>query len=266
MSEPEPSALPLFYSAVEPLDKQRHASLGLVRERLNFSFAAQASAVPLNAAEFNFALKSYPIVFTSAAEPRPIAILGLQDGQNLFVNPDGSWRQGAYVPLYVRRYPFIFGTVDAENQFAFCVDTASDMVSENADLPFFDENGELSEAGQKGVETCQIFQQQHTSTGRVMEKLGASGLLERREATVAARSGNERVLGSYVGVNEERLGAVSDEQFLEFRHNDLLPYLYMHLSSLSNWMRLFDLHVQRNLSGEQAQADAGSGTAGPPGP
>ena len=34
--------------------------------------------------------------------------LGLGEGSNLFVEPDGSWRKDSYVPAYVRAFPFIF--------------------------------------------------------------------------------------------------------------------------------------------------------------
>ena len=262
MSEPASSDLPLFYSAVEPLDKERHASLGLASNRSNFSFASKASAVPLNTPEFNFALKNFPIVFTSTTDPQPIAVLGLQREQNLFVNPDGTWQLGAYVPIYVRRYPFIFGALETDDQYALCVDSAADMVSNSPDQPFF-KDGELTETAQKGVETCQVFQQQHAATKKVMEKLAASGLLEQREATVNLK-GTTKVLSSYIGVSEERLGTLSDEQFLELRHNDLLPFVYMHLASLSNWMRLLDLHIARNPLPEAAASNGG--TVFPAGP
>ncbi len=99
-----------------------------------------------------------------------------------------------------------------------------------------------------------------------MEKLAASGLLEKREATITTKSGTERVLGSYIGVNEERLADLSDDQFLELRHNDLLPFIYMHLTSISNWMRLLDLHVLRNPPSSMAPSGPESGTATPAGP
>lgn len=265
MSEQDQSKFPLFYSAVEPLDKERHAALGFVSSRVNFAFAAHAPAVPLNTAEFNFALKSFPIVFTSTTEPQPIAVLGLQREQNLFAKPDGTWLQGAYLPAYIRRYPFIFASVEARNQFALCIDKAADMVSETPDLPFF-ENGEMTETARKGAELCQIFQQQHASTQALMTELGATGLLEKQEAKVKLADGAERVLGTYIGVEENRLAALSDEDFLKLRHNGLLPFIYMHLASLSNWIRLLDLHAVRNASGGAEAAAPKAEPSVPSGP
>ena len=37
----------------------------------------------------------------------PVAILGLRGAANQFVNSEGAWREGKYIPAYVRRYPFI---------------------------------------------------------------------------------------------------------------------------------------------------------------
>lgn len=260
MSESAQSGLPLLYKSVEPLDKERHASLGILSSRSSFSFAARASAVPVNIAEFNFALKSFPIVFTSATDPQAIAVMGLQQDQNLFVKPDGSWLPGSYIPLYVRRYPFIFGALQTDNQFALCVDTAAEMVSNDADQPFF-HNGELAEAAKRGIENCQSFQAQHAATRKIMDRLASSGLLESREATITLRNGTVRVLGTYVGVNEARLAALSDEQFLQLRRDDLLPVIYLHLASLSNWMRLLDLHVARNMAESTMQPAAETGAS-----
>lgn len=265
MSESASSDLPPLYSAVEPLDKERHALLGLVRKEIHYGFSAHANAVPLTAPEFNLALKSFPIIFNSETNPYPVAVLGLKRDQNLFVEPDGKWLPGAYVPLFVRRYPFMFGSVGEGDQFAFCIDPNAAMISDTPDLPLF-EDGELTEVAQKGVETCQIFQQKYEATQPVMEKLTASGLLEKREATVTLQDGSDRTLGTYVGVDENRLAELSDEQFLELRRNNLLPFIYMHLASLSNWMRLLELHALRNPPEGGTQAESDEEAPAPAGP
>src|SRR5690606_18810785 len=73
----------------------------------DFRFTAQTTALPANVGEFLPALRYYPIVFTNTETPAPLLVLGLKEGQNLFVEPTGGWRPRTYVPAYLRRYPFI---------------------------------------------------------------------------------------------------------------------------------------------------------------
>lgn len=59
--------------------------------------------VPVNMQEFSHAATSYPIFFTETAPANLIAVLGLRQSQNLFVNDEGIWEGGIDVPAYVRR-------------------------------------------------------------------------------------------------------------------------------------------------------------------
>jgi hypothetical protein len=48
----------------------------------------------------------------------PMAVLGLENQQNLFVTENGSWEAAVYLPAYIRRYPFCMTrvTVDGKEQ------------------------------------------------------------------------------------------------------------------------------------------------------
>lgn len=52
----------------------------------------------------------------------PVAMLGLRDGENLFIDDAGKWL-GEYVPAYVRRYPFVFSETP-EGQALLSMDSA----------------------------------------------------------------------------------------------------------------------------------------------
>src|SRR5690606_35944446 len=79
-----PADLPLFYRRPVPLQSGPHAEHGLKRES-DFRFTAQTTALPANVGEFLPALRYYPIVFTNTETPAPLLVLGLKEGQNLFV-------------------------------------------------------------------------------------------------------------------------------------------------------------------------------------
>src|SRR5690348_1160535 len=99
--------LPLLFNRIVGVDPKVHGKLRLDRS-CGFGFAATAQFVPLGLEEIEAAARDYPILFTGDAQPMAIALLGLQSGQNLFVQQDGAWQSQTYVPAYVRAFPFLF--------------------------------------------------------------------------------------------------------------------------------------------------------------
>ena len=72
------------------------------------AFAAGADSVPLMAGEFAVACKHFPILFTDGAVARTVALLGLRTGENLSVNAEGEWEEGAYILAYCGPLPVHF--------------------------------------------------------------------------------------------------------------------------------------------------------------
>ncbi len=227
----------ILYSKVEPLTPTLHGALGLVRIDQPLLFARDAHAVPLNTIEFNFALKNYPIVFAGTDSPMPVAVLGMQEKENLFVDADGKWLEAAYVPAYIRRYPFIFGQSQDGQQLTLCIDRDSKLIGENADFPFF--NGtELTDTSNKAMEFCKTFHQHHIATQKFGVIVKEMDLFTSQQVTMKGPDGKTHVVGSYLAIDEKKFNELKDEAILILRKAGALPFIYMHLSSLSNWQSL----------------------------
>src|SRR5580658_10935317 len=84
----------LFYKQPEPLSREQHAKMGLRRVDKPFGFAAGTNVVPLTVAEFPMAALSYPIIFAGDRH-QPLAVMGVNQGANLFVGADGGFEVGA---------------------------------------------------------------------------------------------------------------------------------------------------------------------------
>tara|TARA_B110000116_G_scaffold40719_1_gene33086 strand:+ start:3180 stop:3518 length:339 start_codon:yes stop_codon:yes gene_type:complete len=64
-------------------------------------FAGKTNSVILAGVEFSEAAKEYAIVFTQAGDKVvPVAMLGLRNEENLFVDDKGDW-VGRYIPSFV---------------------------------------------------------------------------------------------------------------------------------------------------------------------
>src|SRR5262245_43921653 len=97
---------PFGYDEIIPLQKQHRV---LMPAGNTPAFCRRLNAIAVSVSEIVTAARDYPVVFTSLDEGRsfaPVAVLGLAEGSNLFIGAAGEWDPAAYLPAFVRRYPF----------------------------------------------------------------------------------------------------------------------------------------------------------------
>jgi hypothetical protein len=231
--------LPLFYQKPAALEKSRHAMAAVVTEP-DLRFARATNSVTINALEFIEAAKHYPIVFTATDEPTPLAILGFEK-ENYFVDEAGKWREGSYVPAYVRQYPFIFFEHAEEKKFILCIDEKSSQFrSQGASgaVKLFNEDGSPSPLTNQALEFCTSYYRHHAITLNFTAALLKYKLLVPYQSQVTLKSGRKAGLSGFSMIDEKMFNALSDEVFLEFRSKGWLPFIYLALASASNWNRL----------------------------
>ena len=250
----------LFYSKPEPLTHQLHGKLGVKRMDGPFSFARTGHVVPLTVGEFPLAAISGPIIFVGD-EKTPLAVMGLNPGENMFVTPEGVFEAGVYIPAYVRRYPFVFANDDKAGQMILCIDRSAEFIVEGGDMAFFDEKGEPSEYTQNCIEFCNNYEGERQRTLNFVQLLRALDLFELKQATFTptnpdGSAGEVQTIAEYWGVSEEKLKGLSGEQLVELRDNGALQQIYTHLTSLAGWDRLIALALYRSAQAQMAAANA----------
>jgi hypothetical protein len=233
-----PGTLPLLYRQPVPLNPERHGGTGLAK-RKDYSFAAEANSVPLNAAEFKVAMKFYPIVFAGADPVMTVVILGLRDGRNLYVGQDGTWEKEHYIPAYIRRYPFIFMAGQDRKQYLLCVDEGSGLLDKGAEDQFFD-GTEPTDLTKRALDFCTAYQSQSELTKAFAGAMSEAGLLVPNRAEITTKGGEKMALGGFRVIDEEKLANTPDETFLDWRRKGYLPLIYCHLYSTSNWSSLLN--------------------------
>lgn len=228
--------MPLFYSNPVPLDAKKHEKMGL-KPNFGLGFTQKVNAVPINMVEMPQICHFYPIAFSPDGNATPVAILGLRDGENLFLNDKGEWAQNAYIPAYIRRYPFIFSEVPGNDQLTLCVDNNPDIVSEKGEQKFF-EDGKPSQLSQNALEFCKSYHAAAQQTLEFSKALAASGLLVDRQAEINVGEGKRINFSGFRIIDEQKLAEMKDADFLEWRKKGWLPFLYAHLFSGAQWQRL----------------------------
>jgi len=222
----------LFYEQAVPVTAERHGRWTVELGR-NYAFARSTNSVPLTRVEFARAAGEYPIVFAGPQEqPYPLAILGLADRQNLFIAGDGSWK-GEYVPAFVRRYPFVFTTLDDGETYTLCIDEAFSGCSESGQGErMFDDDGKTTRYLDNVLAFLREYQVEHQRTQAFAKRMGTLGLLDPVQANVAMESGQKLSLTDFKVVNRTRLKQIGDAALKEMFASDDLELVYLHLQSL----------------------------------
>ena len=230
-----------FYKNPEPLSHEKHAKLGLKQVDRPLMFAREAHIAPITVGEFGPASLCYPIIF--AGENRsPLAVMGLQPGANLFIDAQGALHEEAYLPAFIRRYPFVFAEDKEGGRFVVCVDTGSELVAEGGDRALFD-GDQPSDVTKNAIEFLKNFEQQRALTQQLVAVLEEHDLFELREVTVPqagadGQPGEPRKIADFYGVSQTKLNALPHDVFIGLRDNGALAAIYTHLVSLLNWDRL----------------------------
>ena len=238
----------LFYSNPEPLSVEMHGTLGANPVEKPYGFVAQSHVVPLTVTEFAPAALAYPVIFLGDNK-QPVAVMGLRQGENLFVSAEGDYKPEAYVPAYVRRYPFVFANDDAQGRMILCIDRGAPFITEGGKEPLF-VGGEPSPYVKMAMEFCNNFEQERQRTDSFVKLLTDMDLFEVREANFTPRNergeaGTPQKLAEYFAVSEDKIKALSPEKLAELRDNGALGQIYAHLVSLLGWDRLIAMAFAR---------------------
>jgi hypothetical protein len=253
-----PAPLPLegqvlFYKNPEPLDAQRHARLAMRSTDRPYGFAAKQHFCPLQVGEFAPAAVNYPIIFAGDARA-PLAVMGLNEGENLFIEPDGVYRVGAYVPSFMRRYPFVVArdgdrmVVCIDRPFGLFVEV--DPADKDASTVMLFEDGQPSAFTQRCIEFCRQFDQDGQRTQSFLRLLADLDLFEPRQTNYTPRlpngeMGPPQLVAEYMAVSEEKLRALPNEKKIELQDNGALAQIHAHLISLHNWDKLIGETIAR---------------------
>ena len=261
-ASPQPGGQPaltgnvLFYKQPQPLNAEQHAGLGVKQIEQPFGFLREAHAVPVTVTEFGMAAGSYPIIFVGD-DRTPVAVMGIRQGQNLYVDDNGFVAQDHYVPAFVRRYPFVFATDDQSDRLILCVDRGAPMVTNQPEVAFF-QNGQPTQFTTDAIEFCKEFERQRQATAEFSRMMRVADLFEQKTVSFQPRDaqgnavGEQQKIADYWALSEERLNALPQEKFLELRANGAIGAVYAHLLSLLKWQTVIQRAARTPGPGQAA--------------
>ncbi len=233
------SQLPLFYKSLVPLSTQFHPNHGLFPQD-NLAFTRVTHAIPLTVDEFPVAQRSFPIVFGMGENPAPLALLSLIDGLNLFLDADGKWQEGAYLPAFVRRYPFMLAKLGPDAaELSLCFDDTSGIVTAEGPDKLFDGEAKTPVVD-RVLDFCGQFEAAVTRTRSFMDEMEKLELLTDGEVTIQQPGNEPAVYRGFRMVAEERVQNLRGDQARKMVQSGLMGLIYAHLFSLSHITSLFE--------------------------
>ena len=227
---------PLFFNDLVALDTEQHRRLTLPAERKHFGFAKGAHLLPLTFAEVGLALKHTPLVFVAEGETVAlVALTGLPGQGNRFIDAQGEWMPGVYIPAYVRGYPFIAlrPSDKAEPVLAFDP-TAADFKTRGGQT-LLGADGQPSEQ-LKGIAAFQAeYRQLAERTAVMTQALKTADVLEAGSLNLQPNNGGEaQQIGGFMVVSEPKLKALSADALKKLMDADALGLAYAQLFSMGN--------------------------------
>ena len=197
-------------------------------------------------AEFRDVQAHYPIVFARDGDGRfvPLALLGLEEGENLFL--DGTRWDATYVPLSVRRQPFLVG-VSGEDRLLH-VDLEHPRVRLGGGEALFHEHGVATEYLERVKSVLLALHDGVVATPVFIDALLQHGLLESFVLDVKLDDGSHNRLAGFHTIDEARLQALPGAALEQLaREGHLLP-VYMVLASMSRFRDLIERTNRRRAA------------------
>tara|TARA_B100000900_G_C20531374_1_gene696469 strand:+ start:501 stop:1241 length:741 start_codon:yes stop_codon:yes gene_type:complete len=241
-----------------PLAKDQHAKLRVIQSG-DYTRFKQQNLIPIVVRDFFTLSAEFPLVFVTNKDTEdfmPVAIMGLQEGQNLYCQEEPF--PAHVVPVGFGNAPFaITATDDSRDQFAVLVDEESALLSDSEGEHVFTDDGNKTEYMEARIEGLVQAAQQNHQTQEITKYLAEKGLLMTQQVRLQHSPDGRlyNIDGIYV-VDEQKFNELSEEDFLDMRSRGLIALVYAHLNSLQQLRRVSERqYVADKASGTDASAE-----------
>lgn len=234
-----------MFKNAQPLDKVQHAHLRFTPAP-DMSSSREMTTVPLTLSEIAASALCFPVLFTPDGEVRPMAVLGLIDG-NTFLDEHNQWT-APYVPAHILRHPFILGKLQEEGNFLVMIDVDAPQFTKEDGEPLFTEAGEPSAHTQANIRFLEEFEKNMQQDQVILAELEQSGVLTSNNITIKDGEAT-RLIGGFRVVDQEKVNALDDATLGRWTRSGLLALIHAH------WLSMNHLNKVAVVSSRRKQAD-----------
>ncbi len=234
------------YQLLNNLD---HGSLKVITRR-GARYGDNVMFVPTFPVEMRAVQAHYPILFhkqPDSGQFTPVALFGFEEGENLFLEGE-SWH-AAYIPMMIRRQPFLIGfqrrNPGAARERVVTIDLDSPRVSEHEGTVLFLERGGNSEFLEGIANMLETIHNGHEQNAAFVQAMLEYELIEGVTLDITLNDQSENQLRGMYGLNDEKLQQLDARALGELNGAGFLLPAYMMLASQSQLGRLVELRNTR---------------------
>lgn len=217
------------------LARKKHQNLRFTPQK-NLEYTRGMNSVPINGMEFSVAANELPILFGKDGKDNffPLAILSLTNQGHHLLNDKGEWKDEVYLPIFLRRYPFILspkGGVLFDSK-------APHFANKESGKPLLTEGGEFTPALKGAMNLLQRYEKQLERTREYAAACKEAGLFKQCDLAVRQGKGKPLSLNNLYMIDASKLNKLPDEKIVEWHRKGWLAWSYAHLNSLPSLQRL----------------------------
>lgn len=237
------------------LDNVAHKDLKVITG-YSAEFGDNINLAPVFPTEFAFVQREYPILFRklSNGNIEAVALLGLDKGENLFLDEDG-WN-ARYVPAIQRRGPFLIGVHpnqdknSDEHELMVHVDLDSPRISKTEGAPVFLQHGGNSPYLERATRMLQMIAHGTEFAQPMFAAFTEAGLIDEMVAEVNIDDRVQYKLPDFLTINQERLAELDGDTLEHMNRMGYLQLAMLLVTSLGNMNWLIELKNRKIAAGQ----------------
>ncbi|MDC1172652.1 SapC family protein [Alphaproteobacteria bacterium] len=214
------------------LSKETHKYKSVSRAKV-YKFARNQILVHVSSFELLKITRYLPIVFLKDNNDIKIrALMGLQENENLLVDPFGKWKL-PFIPAPLLAYPFGIGQSSEGENIVLLSDNNDIIVDREEGDPLFNEDGTETDLLKNYVRYLTEIKKSNLIISVVTALIKKFDLLEPFEINAKIDVSNKVRLSGMLRINARKFDELGGQEFLELRTNNYLEFIYAHFMQLN---------------------------------
>lgn len=238
------------------LSSDKHLALKVITSR-GAEYGEDVHFVPVLAEELRSLVLDYAVCLMKNHETGQFglqALLGFEAGENLFL--DGDQWHAHYIPIHVRRQPFMVGVAGDEGteptpeNMVLTIDTDSKRVQESEGEDLFHEDGrstpylanisKMLTAIIPGIKTTDLF----------IEALNEHELIQQARIDIEFVNGEKHEFEGFYTISDEKLASLSESALVDLHKKGYLQAAHLLLASIGQLQRLIGMKNEQLAAGD----------------
>ena len=243
--------------ALVAVSREKHADL-CVSSSNNLLQFTDKSSLPLYGQDVGRLAGDYPLFFSPIEDTYGISMMCSIDPNlgSVCITKKGEWT-GLYVPACLRQQPFaaLLNSQD-DQKCVVCIDDESPMLGEEGEALFDD--GEPTEYLNRVIQFVGELYQARKQTSLSIRAIQDAGLIVPWEINVPRSEGETISVGDKYRIDESKLNALEDRQWIDLKETGALTIIYGQLFSQGNLNKLVMAHnsmIALNKAGSEPELD-----------